>query len=150
MSITEWMTSDGSERAKSLGVLVLRVLVGVSLFLNHGLEKLRYFSIMVNHFPDPFHITARASLAYALLSDAICSILVMIGLATRLSSFVILWNIAVAFVFVKYAALTSDVYAERNWQYICVYAALCMIGAGRFSVDAWLNRRAASKSLLAQ
>jgi putative oxidoreductase len=146
MSIAKWITSDGSDKAKSLGILLLRVLVGISLFLNHGLEKLTGYSTMVGQFPDPFHITAHASLAYALLSDSICSVLVMIGFATRLSSLVILWNVIVAFVVVHHATFTSNTHAERAWAYICVYAALSLAGAGGFSVDAWLNRRAGSKS----
>jgi putative oxidoreductase len=146
MSIVKLITSDGSDRAKSLGLLVLRLLVGISLFMNHGLEKLTGFSSMVNRFPDPFHITAHASLAYALLSDAICSILVMIGLATRLSSLVILWNVLVAFVVVHHGTFISGTHSERAWQYLCVYAALCLTGAGRFSLDAWFNRKADRKS----
>lgn len=103
---------------------------------------------MVNHFPDPFHITAHVSLAYALLSDSICSVLVMIGLATRLSSLVILWNVIVAFVIVHHANFISGTHAERAWEYICVYAALCLAGAGRFSVDAWLNHRVREREIL--
>jgi putative oxidoreductase len=144
MSIAKWITSDGSENSKSLGILVLRLLIGISLFMNHGLEKLTGYSTMVNHFPDPFHITAHASLAYALLSDSICSVLVMAGLATRVSSLVIFWNVFVAFIVVHHGSFTSDTHSERAWAYICVYAALCLTGAGRFSVDHWLNRRAGS------
>jgi putative oxidoreductase len=146
MSIAKWITSDGSDKSKSLGLLVLRILVGISLFLNHGLEKLTGFNTMVNHFPDPFHITAHASLAYALLSDAICSILVMVGLATRISSLVILWNVIVAFVVVHHATFISGTHAERAWAYICVYGALALTGAGKFSVDAWINRRTGGRS----
>jgi DoxX len=64
----------------------LRVWTGFILFTKHGLEKLMHFSQMAQHFPDPLHIGSHPSLAFALLSDAICSILVMLGFATPSST----------------------------------------------------------------
>src|SRR5580700_10500404 len=82
------------------GLLILRVGAGLSLFLKHGVEKLTGYSTMVQHFPDPIHIGAHAGLAFALLSDGICSVLVLIGFATRPTAAVILINLLVAFSFV--------------------------------------------------
>ena len=64
-----------------LALLVLRVWLGLGVFVKHGIEKITGFSKMQEHFPDPIGIGSAASLSFALVSDAICSILVIIGLA---------------------------------------------------------------------
>ncbi len=141
MSIKGFITGESSSASMSIGLLLLRVFAGLSLFLKHGLEKLTGYSTMVQHFPDPIHIGAHAGLAYALLSDGICSILVVLGLGTRLSSIVILVNLLTAFFLVHHAAYFSNSHVELVWAYIAVFAALVFTGPGRISLDAKLNRQ---------
>jgi putative oxidoreductase len=129
-------THTGSD-STSIGLLVLRA-VPLSLFLKHGLEKLTGYSRTVQHFPDPIHVGAHAGLAFALLSDGICSVLVTIGLATRPASAIILFNLVVAFFFVHRAAYFTDGHVELVVVYIIVFAALMFTGPGRFSVDRYL------------
>jgi putative oxidoreductase len=131
--------SDTSGKATSLGLLLLRVLAGSSLFLKHGVEKLTGYGTMVQHFPDPIHIGPHASLAYALLSDGICSVLVILGLATRPAAIVILINLLTAFLLVHHAAFFTNGHVELVWVYMAVFAALALAGPGRFSVDARLK-----------
>src|ERR1700689_1950160 len=94
--------------AHNLALLLLRVFVGSSLFLTHGLAKITGFSEMVKHFPDPLHIGAQWSLAFALCSDAVCSLLLIIGLGTRWAAFIIAVNTAVAFTFVHRLRLSGE------------------------------------------
>ena len=122
----------------SVGLLVLRA-AALSLFLKHGLEKLTGYSTMVQHFPDPIHIGAHAGLAFALLSDGICSVLVMIGLATRPAAAVILINVLTAFFLVHHAAYFSNAHVELVALYIIIFATLLVTGPGRFSVDGRLQ-----------
>jgi putative oxidoreductase len=140
MLIRSVFTTDTAGRATSVGLLLLRVLAGLSLFLKHGVEKLTGYSTMVQHFPDPIHIGPHAGLAYALLSDGICSVLVMLGLATRPAAFVILINLLTAFFLVHHAAFFSNGHVELVWVYISVFSALLITGPGRFSLDARFKR----------
>jgi putative oxidoreductase len=94
---------------------------------------------MVHHFPDPIHVGAHAGLAFALLSDGICSVLVLIGLATRLAAAVILTNLLVAFFFVHHAAYFSNSHVELVALYIIIFATLLFTGPGRFSIDGRLQ-----------
>jgi putative oxidoreductase len=122
------------------GLLILRVFAGLSLFLKHGLEKLTGFSMMVQHFPNPIHIGAHASLAFALLSDGICSLLVVLGLATRPATVVILINLLTVFFLVHHAAFFSKPHVELVWLYIAAFATILFAGPGRFSLDARLRK----------
>ena len=139
MKLKSLLATDTSSTATSFGLLVLRV-GALSLLLKHGIEKLTGYPTMVQHFPDPIHIGAHASLAFALLSDGICSVLVLIGLATRPAAAVILINILTAFFFVHHAAYFSDRHVELVATYIIIFAALLFTGPGRFSIDARLKR----------
>jgi putative oxidoreductase len=104
-------------RSVDLALLVLRVWIGFSLFLRHGWEKIATFSQMAAHFPDPLGIGSTPSLVFALLSDAICSILVILRVATLLGQ------------------------RSGETPYLCAGAclALFLAGAGRYSIDALLG-----------
>ncbi len=128
--------------AMDAAVVVLRVVVGTSLFLRHGVEKLVGFSAMSQHFPDPIYVGATASLVVALMSDSICSLLVAIGLATRWAALFVFCNIAVAWALVhhfQFFGRTSD-HGELIVIYLAVMAALFLTGGGKFSVDHLLSR----------
>jgi putative oxidoreductase len=134
--------SDSTSGALNAGLLILRVGAGLSVFLKHGVEKLTGYSTMVQHFPDPIHIGAHASLAYALVADGICSLLVAVGLVTRPSAFLGLINLLTAFFLVHHAAFFGkDHGAELVWVYITIYTALIFTGPGRFSIDRLLSAR---------
>ncbi len=123
-----------------VGLLILRVCAGLSLFLKHGWEKLTGYSVMVQHFPNPIHIGAHASLAFALLSDGICSLLVVLGLATRPAAAVILINLLTVFFLVQHAAFFTNAHVELVWLYLAAFATIFFAGPGRFSIDAHLSR----------
>jgi len=122
-------------RGNDFALLVLRVWIGFTLFLRHGLEKITGFAGMAGHFPNPLHIGPVASLAFALLSDAICSILVMLGFATRWATLIIMINTGVAFIFVHKLAFFGQRSGELPWIYFGWALAIFIAGPGRFSFD---------------
>ncbi len=85
-TVRRWLQLSLIPHSPDLALLVLRVWIGTSLFLRHGLEKLLGNSEMITHFPDPLHIGTYASFAVSTLSDGICSILVIFGFAARWSA----------------------------------------------------------------
>ena len=137
------MTSEATRsRNIDMGLLLLRVGTGLSLFIKHGLEKLTGYSRMVQHFPDPIHIGAHAGLAFALLSDGICTLLIAAGLFTRLASAVVLINLLTAFFFVHHAAYLTNPHVELIMAYLIAVAAILVMGPGKLSIDAriWKTR----------
>ena len=121
-----------------IGLLAVRLLVGGSLFIKHRWEKLTTFSMMSAHFPDPIHIGPVPSLAIALVADGICSVLVMLGLATRWAALFVAINIGVAWTLVHHFAFFAKPqgdHGELCLLYISVFLALFLAGAGRYSID---------------
>jgi putative oxidoreductase len=122
------------------GLLVLRLGLGLSLFLKHGLEKLTSYSHLVAHFPDPIGIGPQLGLAYALFTDAICSLLVILGLGTRWAAALIIFNLLVVVVFVHQMNL-RDSHVETVLLYIVGYLAILICGPGRLSLDRQIEKQ---------
>ena len=123
-----------------LGLLVLSIGVGLSLFLKHGLEKIEHYSRMAAHFPDPLHIGSHATLLFSLLSDSICSILVALGLFTRWAALVIFINTLAAWSLVHHFLFFGHGgdHGELVVLYIVSSLALLLAGAGKCSLDRML------------
>ena len=126
-------------RSTDVGLLALRLLGGFSLFLKHGWEKPTKFAMMAAHFPDPIHIGPVPSLMFALVSDAICSVLVILGLAAyRWAAVIVVINIGVAWSlvhhFIFFARPQGD-HGEVCFLYISAFLVLFFAGAGRYSLD---------------
>jgi putative oxidoreductase len=123
------------------GLLCLRIWLGLSLFLKHGWEKPVHFSQMAQHFPDPLHIGPVPSLIFALASDAICSILVLLGLGTRWAALVVLVNIFVAWSFITHFQFfgRGAGSGEAMVLYLGGFLVIAIMGPGRFSVDSKLG-----------
>jgi putative oxidoreductase len=130
-----------------LALLLLRSWVAFSLFYKHGIEKLTGFSDMASHFPDPIHIGPKPGLAYALITDGICSILVIAGLATRLSALLIVINLLVVFVFLHGFSFVEG-HAELVYVYLGVFMTLAIYGGGKYSMDHRLRNLKKSKESL--
>src|ERR1700744_2854819 len=126
--------------AVSAGLLIFRVWLGVVLFAKHGLEKLLHFSALQQHFPDPIHIGPTAGLVCALVADAICSVLIALGLFTRLAALVEVINLLVVFIFMHHFSFAEE-HAEVVYLYLGGYLALLFCGAGRYSVDSVIWRK---------
>ena len=66
------------------GLLLLRVLLAAGL-LTHGIAKIANFSALSTSFLDPLGIGVLPALLGAIFAEVVCSILVLIGLWTRLT-----------------------------------------------------------------
>lgn len=128
-------SSAGSNASGTdLGLLLLRLTIGLSLFIKHGIEKLTNHGHMASHFPNPVHIGSHPSFLIAMISDGICSLLVVLGLGTRVAAFIVLMNLGVALYFVHHFAFRTD-HGELMVAYMGGFLALIFTGAGRYSLD---------------
>ena len=124
------------------GLLALRLIACLSLFLKHGTEKLFSFSAMNAHFPGAAILGVSPLLLLATLSDGICSLLMLVGLATRWAALVTLVNIFGAWAVIHHFAFFGHGadHGELIVVYLAAFVALLLAGPGRFSLDARLAR----------
>jgi len=128
--------------SKDAGLLVLRVTICMSLFLKHGSEKIFNFSQMATHFPDPLHIGASTGLVFAMIGDSICSLLIIVGFATRWASLIAFVNIFIAWALVHHFLFfghDAD-HGEVIVLYLAGLLSLFVAGAGKYSLDYLLKK----------
>ena len=114
------------------GLLVLRLLLGVSMIWLHGWGKLMSLFSGKISFLDPLHIGQTPSFLLVIFAEVGCSVLIALGLFTRLAAAVLAFDMGVAFFVVNGAALAKG---ELAWLYFGGYLVLFAAGAGKFSVD---------------
>lgn len=108
------------------------------MLFGHGLPKLLAFSEKAATFSDPLGVGSTTSLVLAILGEVVASVLVIIGLGTRLAAVPLLITMFVA-AFVVHA---DDPWGRKEFALLYAVPALALIftGPGRFALDALLAR----------
>ena len=117
----------------NITLLVLRVGIGL-LMLGHGIPKIHMLISGDIQFPSVMGMSPTISLALAVFSEVVCSILLLIGLLTRYAAIpLILTMLAAVFIIHR-----GDPFAKQELgiHYLIVYIALFMLGGGKYSFDA--------------
>jgi putative oxidoreductase len=117
----------------NLGLLTLRLWIGLTMFLHHGIDKLQHFSDIAPNFPDPFGIGHNASLGLSVFAEFFASLLLIFGLGSRFAALVLTINMSVAFFIAMKGSLNGN--GELAFMYLMGYVTLLLAGPGRFSVD---------------
>ena len=119
----------------SLGLLVLRLGFG-GLMLTHGIPKLMNYSTLATQFPDPIGMGSQISLLLAIGAEVGCSLLLILGLFTRLATLPLIITMLVAVLIVHGA----DPFAKKEaaLTFLISYVTLLMTGPGRYALDVWI------------
>ena len=123
-----------------LGLVILRIGAG-TLMLTHGTPKLlKLFGSEEMAFTDPFGVGMGMTLALAVFAEFICSILVILGLGTRLAVIPLIITMSTA----AFLIHASDPFQRKELAliYLLIFAVLLITGAGKHSLDYyWLKRK---------
>jgi putative oxidoreductase len=134
--IAKILRMDFLPHSHDLALLLLRGWIAITMLILHGWGKLTGFSKLSEKFLDLFGIGSATSLALAIFGEFFCSILLALGLFTRLAALAGLITMAVAFFLAHQGALTGPRSGELAFIYMSAYLALFIAGGGRFSLDA--------------
>ena len=123
---------------EALGLLILRLALG-GMMLTHGWPKLGRLMETPEKFADPIGLGPEITLALAVLSEFVCALLIMAGAWTRLACIPFVMTMLVA----AFVVHGDDPFKKQELALLYGAGALALglIGAGRFSVDAWLQAR---------
>ena len=134
--------SGGGSKHADIGLTLLRVLAGVAMAVNHGVDKIRNPGKVIDGaddmgFPIPFFFGWMA-----IFAEFFGGILLALGLATRPAAFLIACTMATA-AFIHHA---NDGFKTRESALLFLFIAVefVLVGSGRYGVDALLRRRAKS------
>lgn len=131
--------SNSGSIAKDIIVFVVRVFVGFAM-LSHGFPKLQMLLAGGRiEFFDFLGLGPQISLILTVFAEFVCSILLILGLFTRISLGFLIFTMVMA-AFVVHGA---DPFEKREMAfiYLSVYLLLMVIGAGKVSVDHMIERR---------
>lgn len=134
----------------SLGILALRVFVGLMMLLGHGIPKIQNFEAILQkgfYQPDFFLLSllsAKASLLLAIGAEVVASSLLVLGLMTRPAAFVFGFSMVVA----AFGALGTAPWIttgagpskELALMYLIPIIAIILSGAGGYSLDAAIHK----------
>lgn len=121
------------------GLLVLRVGIGLLMALGHGWAKLSNFSAYSERFADPYGLGATLSLVLAIFAEFFCSLLIALGLFTRLATIPVIITMLTA-VFIIHA---DDPYQkqELGLMYLIPLVSILIMGAGKYSFDSMFVKK---------
>lgn len=131
--------TDPDACTRDIGLLLLRVVVGMLMLTQHGWGKLLSYSERSETWADPIGLGGPVSMALAVFAEVICSALVVIGLSTRLAAIPVVITMAVAAGIIHW----DDPFGKKEFAllFLVPFLTLALTGAGRYSVDGWLSRR---------
>jgi putative oxidoreductase len=124
-------------------LLILRVVIGI-LMLTHGWGKMEnLFSGEPIQFADPIGLGATASLVLAVFAEVLCSILLILGFATRFAAIPLLITMLVA----AFIVHINDGFGRQEFAllYAVIYLSITLIGAGKYSLDYLISKKIFNK-----
>lgn len=129
-----FIPSDDSDLT-SMALLVARLWFGLAMLFNHGFDKFAHFKDIVGNFPDPLGLGQEASLVLVVFAEVLGSLLLTVGLMTRVAAAVLVIDMFVAFLMVHKTAMTGPQSGELAFLYLAGYVILLIAGGGLFSLD---------------
>lgn len=118
--------------AKDAGLLVLRVGISLLMLFPHGYVKVVNFTARMHSFPDPLGIGSTLSLSATVFAEVVCSVLLMLGIKTRIFA-------SIPFITMIVAAFM--VHGNDPWKvkekavvFALAYLVLMITGGGKYSV----------------
>lgn len=132
-------TSGENTKPGQFGLLALRVFVGLTMALSHGMGKFPMSEMMVEGvrsmgFPMPEFFAYAAA-----LTELVGGILLAIGLLARPAALFMAFTMAVA----AFGVHAADPFATKEMAFLYFFVALffALYGGGRLSVDFFLNKK---------
>lgn len=123
----------------NLLLLLVRLIVG-AFMLTHGWGKfLKLIGDGTITFADPLGLGETASLVLTVFAEVFCSILIILGLTTRLAAIPSLITMLVA-AFIVHA---NDGFGKQELAllYGTIYLVIAVLGAGKYSLDYLIFKR---------
>jgi putative oxidoreductase len=132
------LSTTYSDTAFNFALLLLRLVFGLTLCLHYGVSKLTSFSEYENNFFDPFHIGHRFSLVLAITAEVFGSMLLILGLFTRIAAFVLVFEMCIIIFMYKHSQPFN--FHENAVLFLIGFSVILLVGPGRISVDAMAGK----------
>lgn len=122
-----------------IGILIFRIAIG-GLMLTHGVPKLlRFFSGDEITFRDPLGLGEVTTFTLAVFAEFVCSVLVILGLGTKLA----VWPIIATMASAAFIVHANDGWGAQELPllYLSGFLLLFFTGSGKYSLDWYLLKK---------
>lgn len=131
------LSTKYSAGAFNTAMLFLRIVAG-GLMLVHGYDKMVHFNETASHMMNFLGIGSKASTALVIFAEFFCSMLLILGLFTRLACIPLIICMSVAL----FKAHNGDFLGQGQVAalFLTCYIVLLFVGAGKVSVDSMISK----------
>jgi putative oxidoreductase len=131
------LSTNYSAGAFNTAMLFLRITAG-GLMLAHGYDKMIHFNETAAQMMNFMGIGSKASTALVIFAEFFCSMLLILGLFTRLACIPLIICMAVALV----KAHNGDFFGQGQVAalFLICFIVLLLLGAGKVSVDSMIGK----------
>ena len=131
------ISTSYSETAFNISFLLIRLVAGLTMCVNHGYGKLVHFADRKDQFVNFLGLGSTTTLALVIFAEFFCAIFIAIGLFTRLTVIPLVIAMGYAFFKANNSQLFGD--GESSAIYLAVFTTLLLCGPGRYSVDGMIK-----------
>jgi putative oxidoreductase len=133
MHMLTWLKNSNTSQAPvDFAILILRVFSG-GFIMTHGIPKVHKIFSGDLGFGDPIGLGPEVSLVLVAFAEAICGLLVILGLGTRWATIPLIIAMAVA----GFIAHAADPFGtkEKPLLFLVIFIVLLFTGGGKYSLD---------------
>jgi putative oxidoreductase len=132
-------TISSTGTLESLGLLVLRVMVGLMMAFGHGWGKLAGFGERASQFPDPLGIGSQLSMGFTVFAEFFCALALVLGLLTRGVAIPLAITMMVAALVIH----GDDPWGKKEFAmlYLAPFITIILTGPGKYSLDGLFTRK---------
>ena len=137
IKMSKLLSTHYSAGAFNTAMLFLRIVAG-GLMLVHGYDKMVHFNETAAHMINFLGIGSKASTALVIFAEFFCSMLIILGLFTRLACIPLITSTSVALV----KAHNGDFFGQGQLivLFLICFVVLLFVGAGKVSVDSMIGK----------
>jgi len=122
----------------NIAFLLLRLVFGIAMCVNHGFPKLVGFAEKKEKFVNFLGMGSTTTLVLVIFAEVFCPILIVLGLFTRLSAVPIVFAMGYAFFISHGGDFWGD--GEAAALFLTAFGTNLLCGPGRISVDGLIQK----------
>jgi putative oxidoreductase len=122
----------------NVAILCFRIMVSLELMLVHGLKKVGVGVASPEVVPNPFGLPEAINQTTAIAANLVFPVFVIAGVLTRVAVIPILAVTLSGYFVVHWN--DSPLEKDMPFMYSVSYLLILIIGAGKYSVDYWINK----------
>jgi putative oxidoreductase len=142
MCMRRLFSVKSSPFVQQITLLWLRIGLGVLMIPTYGYGKLVNFEAKKDQFYDFLGIGGSASMALAIFAEFFCSILLILGLFTRLATIALIVTMIVIISVHDWDLFNKHELAPA---FLVGYVAIFLMGPGKYSLDALIQQPASRR-----